>query len=60
LTAQLQLYISGDVAPEEKSIVQTFIDALLTLQKNLLSKICFSQVLFHLIKNIPKNSCINR
>jgi hypothetical protein len=35
LTAQLQLYISGDVPPEEKSIVQTFIDGFVDLAKKL-------------------------
>jgi len=35
LTAQLQLYISGDVASEEKSIVQTFIDGFVDLAKKL-------------------------
>ena len=35
LTAQLQLYISGDVSPEEKSIVQTFIDGFVDLAKKL-------------------------
>ncbi|HYK45096.1 MAG TPA: hypothetical protein VEV83_08005 [Parafilimonas sp.] len=35
LTAQLRLYISGDVPPEQNSIVQTFIDGFVDLAKKL-------------------------